>query len=117
MTAPGPAARGQRYELSVLVSAESKYGATAEIAQAIGDVLAGHGFRATVLPPGNVSTVDGYDAVILGSAVDMGHWLAPAKEFVTRFRDALAARPVWLFQRTGWGSHQEARPEHGTRCC
>ncbi len=54
MTAPGPAARGQRYELSVLVSAESKYGATAEIAQAIGDVLAGHGFRATVLPPGNV---------------------------------------------------------------
>jgi menaquinone-dependent protoporphyrinogen oxidase len=49
----------------------------------------GDGHRDSV-PPGNVGTVEGYDAVILGSAVYMGHWLAPAKEFVTRFRDTLA---------------------------
>ncbi len=27
----------------------------------------------------------------------MGHWLGPAKELVNRSRDALTARPVWLF--------------------
>ena len=41
--------------------------------------------------------LDGYDAVIIGSAVYMGHWLDPAKELVNRFRAALADRPVWLF--------------------
>jgi menaquinone-dependent protoporphyrinogen oxidase len=35
--------------------------------------------------------------VILGSAVYAGHWLAPARDFATRFRGQLAARPVWLF--------------------
>jgi menaquinone-dependent protoporphyrinogen oxidase len=51
----------------------------------------------TVLLPEAVERIDGYDAVVLGSAVYTGHWLDPAKELVARFGDALAARPVWLF--------------------
>jgi len=51
----------------------------------------------TVIPPGDVGSLDGYDAVIIGSAVYMGHWLDPAKELVNRFREALAGRAVWLF--------------------
>jgi menaquinone-dependent protoporphyrinogen oxidase len=50
-----------------------------------------------VIPPGDVRSLDGYDAVIIGSAVYMGHWLDPAKELVNRFHDALTGRPVWLF--------------------
>jgi menaquinone-dependent protoporphyrinogen oxidase len=91
-TAPDPA-----HQLGVLVSAASMHGATAEIAQAIGQALSGQGFAVTVLPPGEVRAIDGYDAVIIGSAVYMGHWLDPAKELVYRFGDALAGRPVWLF--------------------
>ena len=50
-----------------------------------------------MIPPGDVASLDGYDAVIIGSAVYMGHWLDPAKDLVSRFGDALAGRLVWLF--------------------
>ena len=83
--------------MKVLVTAATKYGATGEIAQAIGEVLREHGLDSTVGPPEDATTVDGYDAVVLGSAVYAGHWLRPARELVDRSRDALAARPVWLF--------------------
>lgn len=83
--------------MKVLVTAATKYGATAEIARAIGDVLAERGFETKVLPPEEVGSIDDYDAVILGSAAYAGHWLDPAKELVDRSGAALAARPVWLF--------------------
>jgi len=55
--------------MKVLVTAATKYGATGEIAQAIGDVLAEAGFDTVVIPPEEVGTVEEYDAVVLGSAV------------------------------------------------
>jgi len=83
--------------MKVLVTAATKYGATGEIARAIGEVLREHGLDPTVVPPEQVNRVDGYDAVVLGSAVYAGHWLDPARELVTRSGSVLAARPVWLF--------------------
>ena len=80
--------------MRVLVTAATKYGATGEIAEAIGEVLRERGVDTTVVPPEQVQAVDDYDAVVLGSAVYAGHWLSPAKELVDRSRDALAARPV-----------------------
>jgi menaquinone-dependent protoporphyrinogen oxidase len=81
----------------VLVTAASKHGATAEIAQAVAEVLAGHGLDPAVVPPDEVHDVDGYDAVVLGSAVYAGHWLKPARTLVDRCHTSLRARPVWLF--------------------
>jgi menaquinone-dependent protoporphyrinogen oxidase len=83
--------------MRVLVTSASKYGATGEIAQAIGEVLSEHGLDATVVPCEQVDTVDGYDAVVLGSAVYAGHWRKAARALVERSGDALAAGPVWLF--------------------
>jgi menaquinone-dependent protoporphyrinogen oxidase len=83
--------------MKVLVVAATKYGSTGEIGRAIGDVLEDHGLDATVLSPGEVGAIDGYEAVVLGSAVYAGHWLKPAKELVDRSGAALAERPVWLF--------------------
>jgi menaquinone-dependent protoporphyrinogen oxidase len=83
--------------MRVLVTAATKYGATAQIAQAIAEVLDEHGLEATVLPPEQVKGVDGYDAVVVGSAVYAGHWLKPARELLERHSAALANRPVWLF--------------------
>ena len=82
---------------AVLVTAASMHGATAEIAEAIGKTLADHGLAATVIAPGEVSDIDGYDAVILGSAVYTGHWLDAATDLAKRCRPGLATRPVWLF--------------------
>jgi menaquinone-dependent protoporphyrinogen oxidase len=83
--------------MRVLVTAATKYGATTEIAAAIAEVLGDHGLEATVLPPDQVEGVDGYDAIVVGSAVYAGHWLKPARELVDRLNSELANRPVWLF--------------------
>ncbi|MGO9218061.1 MAG: flavodoxin domain-containing protein [Streptosporangiaceae bacterium] len=83
--------------MKVLVCAASKYGATAEIARAIADVLAERGCEVTVIPPEEVGAIGEFDAVVLGSAVYMGHWMKPARELVERSAAALGARPVWLF--------------------
>jgi menaquinone-dependent protoporphyrinogen oxidase len=83
--------------MRVLVTAATRYGATAEIAEAIGQVLADRGLDPTVAAPEQVEGVDGYDAVVVGSAVYAGHWLKPARELVGRLGAALADRPVWLF--------------------
>jgi menaquinone-dependent protoporphyrinogen oxidase len=83
--------------MRVLVTAATKYGATTEIAQTIAEVLGAHGLHATVVQPEQVEGVDGYDAVVVGSAVYAGHWLKPARELLERHRVALADRPVWLF--------------------
>jgi menaquinone-dependent protoporphyrinogen oxidase len=83
--------------MNVLVTAASKHGATAEIAEAIGRVLAGHGHAASVRAPEEVAHVDEFDAVILGSGVYAGHWLKEAKELIERTQDRLVAIPVWTF--------------------
>lgn len=83
--------------MRVLVTAASKHGATAEIARAIGEVLAESGLETEVVPAEQVGALEGYDAVVLGSGVYAGHWLKPAMELVERAGEALAARPVWVF--------------------
>jgi menaquinone-dependent protoporphyrinogen oxidase len=83
--------------MTVLVCAASKHGATAEIAEAIGRVLRDRGIAVDVRSAENVTMVDGYDAVVLGSAVYVGHWLEPARRLVDSAGLALARRPVWLF--------------------
>jgi len=83
--------------MKILVSAASKHGATAEIAKAIGDTLTAAGHEAVVLPPDVVTSLAGYDAVVLGSGIYVGHWLDAAKDLVERLGGELAARPVWLF--------------------
>jgi menaquinone-dependent protoporphyrinogen oxidase len=84
-------------ELNVLVCVASRHGSTAEIATAIRDELQRRGLRASLLTPADVTAVEGYDAVVLGSAVYAGHWLAPATDLVARCGEELARRPVWLF--------------------
>lgn len=93
---PGPGAPGQ-HRPAVLVTAASRYGSTAEIACAIRDELIRLGLDAVEIAPAEMSSVSGYDAVVLGSAVYVGHWLGPARDLAARCRDDLRARPVWLF--------------------
>jgi menaquinone-dependent protoporphyrinogen oxidase len=107
MTAQGVTTPYRAYGVKVLMPAASRYGATAEIAQAIGQALSEQGLTVTVIPPGELRAIDGYDAVIIGSAVYTGHWLDPAKDLVNRFGGALTGRPVWLFSS---GAGQVACP-------
>jgi len=81
----------------VLIVVAGRHGATREIADAIADVLTGAGLEVDVEDVGGAPDPGGYDAVIVGSAVYYGRWLAPARAFVVARGPSLAGRPVWLF--------------------
>ncbi len=83
--------------MRVLVAVASKHGSTTEIAATIRAGLADHGLEADIERVDQVIDLHRYDAVILGSAVYMGRWLAPARLFINRFEDDLQTRPVWMF--------------------
>ena len=83
--------------MRILVTAASKHGATQGIAEVIGYELEARGLDVTVTPVEDVGSVDGYDAVVLGSAVYLGKWRPEARELATREAEALSAIPVWLF--------------------
>jgi menaquinone-dependent protoporphyrinogen oxidase len=83
--------------MKVLISTASKHGSTADIGRSIADVLTGEGIEARILAPEEVTSLDSYDAIILGSAVYAGRWMKPMRELVDRFEGELAGRRVWLF--------------------
>ena len=81
----------------ILVAYATKYGATAEIAEKIGQVLREAGLRTDVLPVDRVSDLSPYQAVVLGSAVYIGKWRKEAVKFLQANEKALAEKLVWLF--------------------
>lgn len=83
--------------MRVLVTAASRHGSTREIAQAIATELTTEGLQAEAREIAAVTTLEGYDAVVLGSAVYVGKWMPEAREFVATHADALRSRRVWLF--------------------
>lgn len=83
--------------MKVLVSAASKHGATAGIADVIGSALMARGFEVSVMEPGLVDDIDSYDAIVVGSAVYAGHWMKSAIELTERFAKSFPVKPVWLF--------------------
>jgi menaquinone-dependent protoporphyrinogen oxidase len=83
--------------MKVLVSAASRHGSTAELAAVVADVLRSRGHDAIAVPPADVTSLAGYDAVVLGSGVYYGRWLDPAHKFVDRFAADLAGKQVFMF--------------------
>jgi menaquinone-dependent protoporphyrinogen oxidase len=89
--------------VKVLVGYASALGSTREIAQAIGTRLVGAGVDTDVRTVDEIDTVDGYDAVVLGSAIHNMVWLPAAVAFVRRHAGALTVRPLWLFSVSSVG--------------
>jgi menaquinone-dependent protoporphyrinogen oxidase len=93
----------------VLVAYTTKYGATAEIAEQIGQVLRQAGLRTDVLPADRVGDLTSYRAIVLGSAVYIGRWRKEAAKFLKANEAVLAEQLVWLFSSgpTGEGDPVE----------
>jgi menaquinone-dependent protoporphyrinogen oxidase len=81
----------------ILVCYSTRYGSTGEIAGMIGEELDLTGYKVTVSPISEVKNPGAYDAVVIGSPLYMGKWLAEARDFVSRFRHPLNERPVAVF--------------------
>ena len=83
--------------MKVLVAYATRHGATAGIAERVAAALTAAGLSAEARPVEDVRDVQPYDAVVIGGAAYMFHWLKPAVTFARRHHKELAARPVWLF--------------------
>ena len=84
--------------MKILVAYATKAGSTAEVAAEIGRVIESKGgCQVDVRPVGKLNGVDGYDAVVIGSAIRAGKWLPEATKFVEKHRDALGRVPVACF--------------------
>lgn len=90
--------------MRILVTYASKHGATEGIAERIAQRLRILGRDVDLQPIGADPNPENYEAVVVGSGVYFGSWLKEATEYVHRRRDALAARPVWLFSDGPLGS-------------
>ena len=101
--------------MTVLVAVASKYGATREIAEAIGRTLAEGGVEPLVMPADEVDGVAAFEAVVLGSAVYTGRWLEPARRLAEECADEFAARPTWLFSSGPIGSPPRPVPEESVQ--
>jgi len=75
----------------VLVAYASKYGGTAEIAQAIAEAMRAEGLDAEAREAATVTDLTGYDAAVVGSGVYMGRCAAEARKFVKQHRAELRA--------------------------
>lgn len=83
--------------MRVLVTAASRHHSTHEIATAIAAGLIDRGIDSVAMPVEEVTTLDGFDAVVLGSAVYAGRWLGEARRLAQIHASALCTMPVWLF--------------------
>lgn len=81
----------------VLVGYATRTGSTVGVAEAIGRTIAEQGCQVDVKPMRENPAVDGYDAVVLGSAINGGAWLPEAMSFLQSNAAALAHVPFAAF--------------------
>ena len=83
--------------MKVLVAYASKRGSTTEIAETVAATLRREGLKVCLEPAGEVQSLEGYDSVVLGSAVYMKRWRGDARHFLKKHRKALRQVPFWVF--------------------
>lgn len=81
----------------VLVGYATKNGSTVGVAEKIGETLGAAGYVAEVRPMAERPSLAGYEAVVLGSAVNGGRWLPEAVDFVRSSQAELSVLPVAAF--------------------
>ncbi len=99
----------------VLVAYATKYGATAGIAEKIGQVILQAGLQADVLPTDRVSDITVYKAIVLGSAVYVGQWRKEAVAFLENNEKAMSKLPVWFFSSGPTGDGDPVQLMQGWR--
>lgn len=81
----------------VLITFATRYGSTEEVAQAVAAAMREAGVEVEIKPIRDVRTLEGYDGVVLGTALYMSRLHGDARRFLSSYRDALSSRPVSLF--------------------
>jgi len=93
---------------TVLIVHATQMGSTAEIAQSVADRLTARGSECVIFSADAAPAPDRFDAVVVGSAIYLGHWLPRATEYLRDYRRPLMRRPVFLFQSGPCGEDAES---------
>jgi menaquinone-dependent protoporphyrinogen oxidase len=83
--------------MKALITVASKHGSTLALGRAIADVLAARGIDTVLAPPEKVTSLEGFDAVVLGSGVYSNKMLPTMTALGYRWGDQLIGRLVYLF--------------------
>ncbi|HET7588749.1 MAG TPA: flavodoxin domain-containing protein [Solirubrobacterales bacterium] len=97
--------------MTVLVAYASKRGSTAEIAETVAATLRREGLGVCLVKAEDVDSLEGYDAVVLGSAVYVKRWRGDARHFVKKHRKDLRQKPLWVFSSGPVGDPSSDNPE------
>lgn len=81
----------------ILVTYASRNGSTAGVAETIGLTLSNEGFQVDVIPVDEVHDISIYQSIIVGSAIQAGHWLPEAIDFVKEHKSSLSKMPYATF--------------------
>jgi menaquinone-dependent protoporphyrinogen oxidase len=90
-----PLCEGQ--DKKILVTYASKCGATAEISSAISESLCASGLSTELKRASSVKSLEGYQGVVLGTAIYMGSPLKEATNFIEKFGSQMAHTPLAVF--------------------
>jgi len=81
----------------ILVTFASRTGSTAEVAKMIDEVLTARGYSVDLKSVQEKPSIEGYRAVIIGSAIRMGGWLPEMLEFIKTNQKNLNQIPTAIF--------------------
>ncbi len=85
-------------EVKFLVSFATVHGSTQEVSEVIAATIREQGITVDLVPAGSVKMLKGYQAIILGTALYIGHIHKDAKGFLTRFqREISEGIPIAIF--------------------
>ena len=83
--------------MQILVAYATRKGSTGEIASVIGKELEGEGHQVRVSLLKDISSLEGYNAAVLGAPVYTGHIDDDLRKFVERNKNGLKTIPVAAF--------------------
>lgn len=89
--------------MTLLIAYASRHGATEETAIRIARRLEDDGVAVECRRVDEVESLACYDAVVFGAPVYDQSWPAEAKAFLAEHREALSARPLWIFSVGSFG--------------
>lgn len=81
----------------ILIAYASRAGSTAEVAEKIGEVLESLGFYVDVKSVKDITSINDYDGIIIGSAVRKFRLLPETVRFARRFSNLFMNKPVAYF--------------------
>ena len=82
---------------TILITYASRTGSNKGVAESIAQSFSASGIPVCVLPMQEVSNIEGYKAIIAGSAIQDKKWLPEAIQFLDKNKTILNEKPVAVF--------------------